>query len=180
MRERAGQSQLPGQGPALMKHWDQGVAASASFTGHWAWMSKDSRAPFREKQRGGGMLKPRQPSLSCTNIPSFAPGLVYGRMGQFMAEMRCQIFYNLAEHQTQSAKPRTSHRLPPMLSLPFTSLWFLLLWAWRLGHYFGNWQWKQSAWLCSNSWVYASNHKFWLLDLKWHLIWNCPLRRCQA
>lgn len=79
-------------------------------------MSKDSRAPFREKQRGGGMLKPRQPSLSCTNIPSFAPGLVYGRMGQFMAEMRCQIFYNLAEHQTQSATPRTSHGSLPCLA----------------------------------------------------------------
>lgn len=109
MRERAGQSQLTGQGQALMKPWDQVVAASASFTGHWAWMSKGSRAPFREKQRGGGMLKPRQPSLSCTNIPSLAPGLVCGRMGQFMAKMRCQIFYNLAEDQTQSMKPPISH-----------------------------------------------------------------------
>lgn len=100
------------------------------------------KGTFQRKAEGGGMLKPRQPSESYRNISSFAPGLVYGRMGQFMAEMRCQIFYNLAEHQTQSTKPQISHRLPSMLSLPrvrlLQSLWFLLLWAWRLGHYFGN------------------------------------------
>lgn len=40
------------------------------------------------------MLKPRPAVLH--KHPGFAPGLVYGRMGQFMAEMRCQIFHNRA------------------------------------------------------------------------------------
>lgn len=86
MRERAGQSQLTGQGQALMKPWDQVVAASASFTGHWAWMSKGSRAPFREKQRGGGyaeapsaiavLHKHPQP---CTWPSLWKDGAVYGK-----------------------------------------------------------------------------------------------------
>lgn len=97
MRKRAGKSQLTGQ--VLMKHRDQVVAASASFTGHWA--RRGPKGTFRRKAEGRVVPRARlcwTPAATVLKKRSQLcswPG--YGRMEPCVAEMSCEFFYNLAE-----------------------------------------------------------------------------------
>lgn len=76
------------------------------------------------------------------------------------------------------------HRLFPSLSFPGV-IFDIICGSCSRGHrghlgYSGNW--CRSIWFgyVSCSWVRWSNHKIWLLSMESHLIWNCPLRRCET
>lgn len=175
------------QSQVVMKPWDQVVEALASFTGHWAGMK--TQGHLSEKSRGEDSIQgsAMRKHWLLQKILSARPlACSMERLSHFW--WRCGENYFITLKGTRHTLwgnekyDYFTDSLPNLASQEylFTSLWFLLLWMWRLEHYFGNWQREQSAWLHSCSWVYIGNHKIWLLDVKWHLIWNCPLRRCQT
>lgn len=97
MSKRAGESQLRGQGQVVMKHWDQVVAASASFTGHWARMKTLGHLSQKAEVRIIlAVLKPplatvilQKQSQLCSWPGLWKDGTVYGRDA-------LQLFSNLA------------------------------------------------------------------------------------
>lgn len=160
-----------------MKQWDQVMAASISFTGHRK--NENSRAPFREKQRGGlyqglGYAKVR------VGHCHLAETFLAVQLAWFMEGWRCAansfitmqgVRHNLRSNEKYEYFTEYIPSLASQGYLFYESVCGLCSFGhWRLGHYFGNWQQEQSAQLCSCSWVYGSSHKIWLLDLKWHLI----------
>lgn len=92
-------SQLTGQGQEVMSHWDQVVAAWAFFIGHWARMKTQGHlsasAELRTKSRAWPLRSLRGYRCLAENVPSWATGLVYGRMKLFMAEKCWRLFYTL-------------------------------------------------------------------------------------